>query len=131
MTITPAAITWQTDDLGNEVPVSALFGDVYFSNSDGLCESQFVFIDHNDLPNRLAKLEPNQGFTIAEIGFGTGLNLLVLWQLWRQLRLNNPRLAKSRLQFITTEKFPLTKSDLAKALASIANRAPEFRDLID
>lgn len=131
MTITPAAITWQTDDLGNEVPVSALFGDVYFSNSDGLCESQFVFIDHNDLPNRLAKLAPNQGFTVAEIGFGTGLNLLVLWQLWRQLRLNNPRLAKSRLQFITTEKFPLTKSDLAKALASIANRAPEFRGLID
>lgn len=131
MTITPAKITWQTDDLGNEVPVSALFGDVYFSNSDGLCESQFVFIDHNDLPNRLAKLAESQSFTVAEIGFGTGLNLLVLWQLWRTLRRDNANLAKSRLHFITTEKFPLTQSDLAKALASIAKRAPEFTDLID
>lgn len=131
MTITPAKITWQTDDLGNEVPVSSLFGDVYFSNSDGLCESQFVFIDHNDLPNRLANLASNQSFTVAEIGFGTGLNLLVLWQLWRTLRRDHPNLAKSRLHFITTEKFPLTQSDLAKALGSIANRAPKFADLID
>lgn len=131
MTITPAKLTWQTDDLGNEVPVSTLFGDVYFSNSDGLCESQFVFVDHNDLPNRLAKLTSNQTFSIAEIGFGTGLNLLVVWQLWRQLRHDTPNLANARLQFITTEKYPLTQSNLAKALQPIAHRAPEFGDLID
>ncbi|WP_169392075.1 MULTISPECIES: FAD-dependent 5-carboxymethylaminomethyl-2-thiouridine(34) oxidoreductase MnmC [Psychrobacter] len=131
MTITPANIDWQLDDLGNEVPVSTLFGDVYFSNSDGLCESQFVFVDHNDLPNRLAKLAPKQTFSVAEIGFGTGLNLLVLWQLWRDLRQSYPQLATSRLHFITTEKYPLTQSDLAKALASISGRAPKFADLID
>ncbi|MBH0096767.1 FAD-dependent 5-carboxymethylaminomethyl-2-thiouridine(34) oxidoreductase MnmC [Psychrobacter sp. NZS113] len=128
--ITPAKINWQVDDTGNQVPVSGEFGDVYFSHSDGLAESRYVFLAYNQLPERLANLAPKQCFTIAELGFGTGLNLLATWLLWRQLRETNPQLATARLHFITTEKFPIPIADLTHILTLWAQRAPELTELI-
>ena len=128
--ITPANIDWQTDDTGNKVPVSGEFGDVYFSHADGLAETRHVFLTHNQLPERLSKLAPQQSFTIAELGFGTGLNLLATWLLWRQLRRTHPHLATARLHFITTEKHPIPLADLTKILALWGQRAPELTELI-
>lgn len=128
--ITPAKIDWQVDDTGNQVPVSGEFGDVYFSHADGLAESRYVFLAHNQLPERLASLAPKQCFTIAELGFGTGLNLLATWLLWRQLRETHPQLATARLHFITTEKFPIPLADLTHILTLWAQRAPELAELI-
>ncbi|WLP93988.1 FAD-dependent 5-carboxymethylaminomethyl-2-thiouridine(34) oxidoreductase MnmC [Psychrobacter sp. M13] len=129
--IMPAIIDWQIDDSGNSVPVSREFGDVYFSHADGLAESRYVFIDGNNLPERLAQLKAQQSFTISELGFGTGLNLLAVWQLWRQLRNTNPHLATARLHFITTEMHPIALTDLTQILGLWATRAPELRDLIE
>lgn len=128
--ITPANIDWQMDDTGNRVPVSGEFDDVYFSHADGLAESRHVFLAHNQLPERLATLGPKQCFTIAELGFGTGLNLLATWQLWRQLRDTHPQLASARLHFITTEKFPIPLVELTQILALWGQRAPELTELI-
>ena len=128
--ITPAKIDWQVDDTGNQVPVSGEFGDVYFSHADGLAESRYVFLAYNQLPERLANLDPKQCFTIAELGFGTGLNLLATWLLWRQLRETHPLLATARLHFITTEKFPIPLADLTHILTLWAQRAPELAELI-
>ncbi|WP_298809203.1 tRNA (5-methylaminomethyl-2-thiouridine)(34)-methyltransferase MnmD [uncultured Psychrobacter sp.] len=128
--ITPAKIDWQTDDTGYMVPVSGEFGDVYFSHADGLAETRHVFLEHNQLSERLAHLAPKQCFTIAELGFGTGLNLLATWQLWRQLRETNPQLATARLHFITTEKFPIPLADLTQILALWGERAPELMAFI-
>ncbi|MGP5210656.1 tRNA (5-methylaminomethyl-2-thiouridine)(34)-methyltransferase MnmD [Psychrobacter alimentarius] len=128
--IKPANIDWQTDDTGNKVPVSGEFGDVYFSHADGLAETRHVFLKHNQLPERLSKLAPQQSFTIAELGFGTGLNLLATWLLWRQLRRTHPHLATARLHFITTEKHPIPLADLTKILALWGQRAPELTELI-
>lgn len=128
--IMPANIEWQLDDTGNRVPISGEFGDVYFSHADGLAESRFVFIKGNQLPERLANLVPQQCFTIGELGFGTGLNLLAVWQLWREWRANHPHLATSRLHFITTEMHPIPLSDLTQILSLWAARAPELQDLI-
>ena len=130
-TITPAKVEWQMDDTGNMVPVSGEFGDVYFSHADGLAETRHVFLAHNQLPDRLAGLVPQQCFTIAELGFGTGLNLLATWQLWRQLRDTYPQLADARLHFITTEKFPIPLADLTHILALWGERAPELGPLIE
>ncbi|MDN5802548.1 MAG: tRNA (5-methylaminomethyl-2-thiouridine)(34)-methyltransferase MnmD, partial [Psychrobacter sp.] len=129
--ITPAQIEWQDDDSGNKVPVSGEFGDVYFSHADGLAESRHVFLQHNQVPERWTKLEAKQCFTIAELGFGTGLNLLATWQLWRELRTQQPHLATARLHFITTEKYPIPLSDLTQILALWAQRAPELAELIE
>ena len=130
-TITPAKVEWQMDDTGNMVPVSGEFGDVYFSHADGLAETRHVFLEHNQLPDRLAGLVPQQCFTIAELGFGTGLNLLATWLLWRQLRDTHPKLANARLHFITTEKFPIPLTDLTHILALWGERAPELVALIE
>ncbi|WP_350656114.1 FAD-dependent 5-carboxymethylaminomethyl-2-thiouridine(34) oxidoreductase MnmC [Psychrobacter sp. S1-30-MNA-CIBAN-0213] len=129
--ITPANIDWQMDDTGNMVPVSGEFEDVYFSHADGLAESRHVFLAHNQLPERLANLAPKQCFTIAELGFGTGLNLLATWQLWRQLRETHPQLATAKLHFITTEKFPIPLADLTQILALWGQRAPELTEIIE
>ena len=48
-TIQTAKLHWQLDDNGVTVPISGDFGDVYFSRTDGLAESRYVFIDGNDL----------------------------------------------------------------------------------
>ena len=130
-TITPAKVEWQMDDTGNMVPVSGEFGDVYFSHADGLAETRHVFLEHNQLPDRLAGLVPQQCFTIAELGFGTGLNFLATWLLWRQLRDTYPQLADARLHFITTEKFPIPLADLTHILALWGQRAPELVALIE
>lgn len=129
--ITPAKIDWQMDDTGNMVPVSGEFGDVYFSHADGLAETRHVFLAHNQLSERLTYLAPKQCFTIAELGFGTGLNLLATWQLWRQLRDTHPHLADARLHFITTEKFPIPYADLTHILALWRQRAPELSRFIE
>ena len=129
--ITPAKIAWQTDDAGNQVPVSGEFGDVYFSHADGLAESRHVFLAHNQLPERLANLADKQCFTVAELGFGTGLNFLATWQLWHELRAKKPHLTSARLHFITTEKYPIPLNDLTQILALWAQRAPELAKLIE
>ena len=129
--ISPAKIAWQNDDAGNQVPVSGEFGDVYFSHADGLAESRHVFLAHNQLPERLANLADKQCFTVAELGFGTGLNFLATWQLWRQLRAQQPHLTSARLHFITTEKYPIPLTDLTQILSLWAQRAPELAELIE
>jgi len=60
-------------------PVSRTYGDVYFSG-DGLAEKREVFLRGCGLP---AAWKDRRQFTVAELGFGSGLNLLALWQAWR------------------------------------------------
>ena len=61
------------------VPVSGLFDDPYFSLQDGLAETRHVFLNGNGLPGRFC-----DGFRVAELGFGTGLNLLATLICWRE-----------------------------------------------
>ncbi|WP_347254412.1 bifunctional tRNA (5-methylaminomethyl-2-thiouridine)(34)-methyltransferase MnmD/FAD-dependent 5-carboxymethylaminomethyl-2-thiouridine(34) oxidoreductase MnmC [Leminorella grimontii] len=92
-------------------PVSRAFDDVYFSNQDGPEETHYVFLTGNGLPERFAKHSARR-FTVAETGFGTGLNFLTLWQAFRQFRDTNPDAPLAALHFISFEKFPLSLRDL-------------------
>lgn len=111
--LSTAKIHWKTDADGHTVPTSQQFDDVYFSHTGGLAETQHVFIKGNDLVNRWSVLDERACFVIAETGFGTGLNFLAVCQLWQQIAPSG-----ARLHFISTEKFPLNKDDLTKALSS-------------
>ena len=66
-------IAW--DD--NGTPLSTVFNEPFYSIVDGLGESRHVFLQGNDLPDRF-----KDGFHIAELGFGTGLNLLATLDCW-------------------------------------------------
>ncbi len=107
MVIVPASISWP-----NGLPYSNDFGDIYFSLDDGLAEKDYVFLQANHLAQRFAALAANTSFTIAETGFGTGLNFLATWQLWQQTRS-----VGAWLHFVSLEKHPLTPDDLSRALA--------------
>ncbi len=123
--IQTADLEWQQVD-GIDVPVSKQFGDVYFSKDNGLLETRHVFLNGNDLPQRLAALHDYQYFCVGETGFGTGLNILALWQLWQQARPDN----HSHLHAISVEKFPLSKADLIRALNAWPELAPLAEQLI-
>ncbi|MCH9756246.1 MAG: bifunctional tRNA (5-methylaminomethyl-2-thiouridine)(34)-methyltransferase MnmD/FAD-dependent 5-carboxymethylaminomethyl-2-thiouridine(34) oxidoreductase MnmC [Gammaproteobacteria bacterium] len=104
--IQPAKITWR-----DGAPYAPQFDDIYFSGTHGLEESQYVFIDGNDLIPRYQALGEADTFVIGELGFGTGLNCLLAWQLFLE---HAPFGAK--LVIYSAEKHPLTHDDLVKSL---------------
>lgn len=110
-------------------PVSDSFGDVYFSNDNGLQETRYVFLNQNKLPDRWLNHDRDL-FVIAETGFGTGLNFLATWQAFRHYKENEPEGKVSRLHFISFEKFPLTRQDLQQALMAWPELMPLSEQLI-
>ena len=88
------------------VPVSTRFDDPYFSLDNGLAETRHVFLDGNGLPGRFAP-----GFHIAELGFGTGLNLAAAIMAWREAGVDGA------LRFTSFEAFPMAASEMERALA--------------
>lgn len=90
-------------------PFAARFGDIYYSREGGLAESRHVFLSGNDLP---LAWRNKACFCIAELGFGTGLNFLATWDLWRRSRTPG-----SRLHYLAVEGFPLTRAELGDCLA--------------
>lgn len=91
-------------------PRSGRFDDVYFSREDGLAETRAVFLAGCDLP---AAWAGRQRFTVAELGFGTGLNIAALLDLWRR---EGP--PGGRLQVFSVEGFPLEREEAARALSA-------------
>jgi len=106
-------LTWTEDGR----PRSRLFGDVYFSAEDGLAEARAVFLTGCGLPERWAG---RRRFVVAELGFGTGLNILALLELWRRAR---P--AGGQLHVFSVEAYPISREEAARALSAW----PELADL--
>jgi tRNA 5-methylaminomethyl-2-thiouridine biosynthesis bifunctional protein len=112
-----ADLEWQ--DSG--APFSSQFQDIYFSRQGGLGETEHVFIAANHLRERWSEWENRLAtqhdgmqshFTIAELGFGTGLNFLCCCRAWQTLAPKH-----LRLHYIACEKYPLQHAALARALS--------------
>jgi tRNA U34 5-methylaminomethyl-2-thiouridine-forming methyltransferase MnmC len=104
-----AQLSWRED----RIPVSDQFDDPYFSIQDGLAETCHVFLGGNDLPTRFAP-----EFHVAELGFGTGLNMLATWRAWEQSG------QQTALRFTSFEAFPMAPADMKKALAAFPDIQP-------
>jgi len=103
-------------------PVSLHFADGYAAREGGPAEKRHVFLRHNDLPARWRRVSR---FVIGETGFGTGLNFLLTWNLWRQTAPLD-----SRLHYVSVERYPLTQLQLARAQQAwpeLATLAAELR----
>lgn len=111
----PSLLTW---DLSG-APRSRLYGDIYFSAEDGLAESRAVFLTGCGLPEAWAD---RRDFVVAELGFGTGLNIIALIDLWRR---NGP--PAGHLSIFSIEAHPLGADEAAAALG----RWPEIADLAE
>ncbi|MFM7335806.1 MAG: tRNA (5-methylaminomethyl-2-thiouridine)(34)-methyltransferase MnmD [Tabrizicola sp.] len=96
----PPQLDWR-DDL---IPVSRQFDDPYFSLAGGLEETRHVFLAGNGLPGRF-----REGFQIAELGFGTGLNLMATLIAHR---------GPGRVSYTSFEAYPMPAADMARALAA-------------
>lgn len=98
-------------DWSGAAPRSRDFDDIYFSVDDGLAESRYVFIEGNRLHERFAGMQPGDALRIAETGFGTGLNFLLIWQLWDSIAPPG-----TQLHYVGIDAYPLRLSALERAL---------------
>ena len=106
-------IEWREGD----VPVAVRFDDPYFSLENGLDETRHVFLAGNGLPERFA-----DGFRVAELGFGTGLNFLATLAAWGG--------RGDVLRYTSFEAFPLSRADMARALAAFPGLGAEAEALL-
>lgn len=109
------AVMWRD----NAPPVSSLFDDPYYSLAGGLDETRHVFLTGNGLPDRLCN-----GFHIAELGFGTGLNLMALALAWRATG------RQGTLAFTSFEAYPMPAEDMARALDAFPETGSVSPELI-
>jgi len=91
-------------------PRSQHFDDIYFSAVDGLAEARAVFLQGCGLPDAWAG---RRRFVVGELGFGAGLNIAALLDLWRRTRPPN-----GRLTIFSIEAYPLSKAQAARALTA-------------
>lgn len=115
--ITPAIVSWQ--DNAAPQPFAPLFDDVYHASAGAHEQARHVFLHGNGLPTRW---QGRDRFVILETGFGLGNNFFATWAAWRA-----DAQRCERLIFISIEKHPLTRNDLAQVHATHA--APEMAAL--
>ena len=104
-------------------PRSGRFDDIYFSREDGLAETRAVFLVGCGLPGAWAG---RTRFCVGELGFGTGLNIAALLDLWRR---EGP--PGARLEIFSVEAFPLARHEAARALAAWPELAEAAGALLD
>ena len=92
------------------IPYSTETCDIYYSVNGGLGETRRVFIDGCGLP---LAWENKHSYTVGELGFGTGLNFLALWDLWNASRPSH----NSWLEFVSFENSLLTFEQANRALS--------------
>jgi tRNA 5-methylaminomethyl-2-thiouridine biosynthesis bifunctional protein len=96
-------------DFAQGAPRAPAFDDIYHPREGWLEQARSVFLAGNGLP---ARWRGAARFTILETGFGLGNNFLATWAAWR----DDPQRC-GRLHFVSLEKHPPTRDDLARALA--------------
>lgn len=111
-------VEWDADGR----PRSRLYGDVYFSAEGGLAESRAVFLQGCGLPEAWAG---RRRFVVGELGFGTGLNVAALIELWARTR---P--AGAQLHVFSVEAHPLGAADAGRALAAWPELGPAAEALV-
>lgn len=104
-------------EFSDALPFARGHGDVYFSG-EGLAEKRAVFLGGCGLPEAWAGRDH---FVVGELGFGTGLNLLALWDLWRAHRPS----PSARLDVISFEGLLMPREAAARVHAGW----PELVDL--
>lgn len=91
-------------------PRSRASDDVYYSRHGGLDETRAVFLGGCGLPEGW---RDRTRFAIGELGFGTGLNALATWDVWRRTRAPD-----AVLHYVSVEGFPLERNEAARAHAA-------------
>lgn len=113
----PSELKPKVTYLQDGTPYSTQFNDIYFDSESGYQQSEQVFLSGNNINERIKNA--TDCFTIAETGFGTGLNFLLTLQTYYKLWHEEANDSAPKLCFISMEKFPLTKSELTQSLKTL------------
>ncbi|GAA5521792.1 tRNA (5-methylaminomethyl-2-thiouridine)(34)-methyltransferase MnmD [Aliifodinibius salicampi] len=89
---------------GSHTVYSSQFDQHYHNPNGAVAESRYVFFEQTGLPEALSK---QKDITILELGFGTGLNLMLLLDYYLS------RQSEAHIRYYTIEAFPL-KADLVQ-----------------
>jgi tRNA 5-methylaminomethyl-2-thiouridine biosynthesis bifunctional protein len=108
----PPRIAFEPDGFPNDLD----HNDGFYSRSGGLAETETVFLSGCGLPERW---QGRPAFTIGELGFGTGLNILATIRLWLDTRHHD-----GWLHLVTFEAHPMEQADAARALSAWPELAP-------
>lgn len=127
----------------NCAPYNAQFDDIYFDVNTGSAQNKTTFIEGNNIAKHL--LSNKETLTIAETGFGCGLNFLLTLQAFHKAEtqllnqskhsatspqvINSTNLAN--LTFISVEKYPLSLDELKKTLSLLPELASYAQLLIE
>jgi tRNA U34 5-methylaminomethyl-2-thiouridine-forming methyltransferase MnmC len=90
---------------GSHTVYSSRFDQHYHNPNGAVAESRYVFFEQTGLPDTLNQQQKE--ITILEIGFGTGLNLMLLLDYYLSSQ------SKAHIQYYTIEAFPL-KTEIAQ-----------------
>jgi tRNA U34 5-methylaminomethyl-2-thiouridine-forming methyltransferase MnmC len=104
---------------GSHTVYSSQFDQHYHNPNGAVAESKHVFFEQSQL---LDDIENSSSFTILEVGFGTGLNLLLLMDY--ALNANS----KSTIDFYSVEGFPITPGTAESLNYSRHLNHPELTD---
>jgi len=99
------------------VPFSPDFDDIYFNADDPIGQSEYVF---NSVFDEF--WEKKSEFNVLETGFGAGLNFLCAFKRFKN--------SDKFLNFVSVEKTPIARDDLAKIYANFSELADVSGELL-
>ncbi|WP_314039873.1 bifunctional tRNA (5-methylaminomethyl-2-thiouridine)(34)-methyltransferase MnmD/FAD-dependent 5-carboxymethylaminomethyl-2-thiouridine(34) oxidoreductase MnmC [Campylobacter showae] len=100
------------------IPFNPEFDDIYFNADDPIGQSEYVFNSvFDEIWNKKSE------FNVLEAGFGTGLNFLCAFKRFKN--------TDKFLNFVSIEKAPIARDDLAKIYANFSELADVSRELLD
>ena len=100
------------------VPFSPEFDDIYFNADDPIGQSEYVF---NSVFDEI--WDKKSGFNVLETGFGAGLNFLCAFKRFKN--------SDKFLNFVSIEKMPIARDDLAKIYANFSELTDISDELLD
>ena len=112
----------QTSRDGSHTLYSDQFGQNYHNPNGAVAESLHVFFDCTGIADRLKRNEPVH---VLEVGFGTGLNFLLLYRMHRELESASP------VRFTSIEGFPISPEKAAGLNYPDFLDFPEARAVLD
>jgi tRNA 5-methylaminomethyl-2-thiouridine biosynthesis bifunctional protein len=118
----PAPLASAAYQIVDNVIHSTTFDEPYFSKSGALGEKRHVFVEANQLEERLRR---SKKVTILEFGFGLGLNLL------SSMDAHASTGAECVLDYVAFEKYPLNKDQLRQCLNLIVGANEHATQIIN
>lgn len=100
------------------VPFSPEFDDIYFNADDPIGQSEYVF---NSVFDEI--WDKKSEFNVLETGFGAGLNFLCAFKRFKN--------SDKFLNFVSAEKTPIARDDLAKIYVNFSELADVSSKLLD